>query len=507
MISSDKRLTGIFYYCKINRYNGLVSSTNGSKYLIVWRISHDKKRFVSDVTDMKVHQEMALYMMITVIKSQSKCYRLVDLMKMADIITKNMFYSYQSESTDVLNYFSNDPKPPKDPTKIDESHVISTTKRDVKEELQLTKEINSPNFKNYGGNSDLIHKIDESEDKNEMEAQEITNNIIVKQDQKGKTSSMISNNIMINKPGKGGKVIINNNIITNKSIGENDTVVINNNFYFNPYLSKFVSQSDLEIKKSLCIDSKVTQPRVAIKQIEKIDEEVISKKLGKDFEVPKRKLVTYGIHKGFTSETILGTMYKCNPVFSGKFIHLTNLIQKCNEIYDTSTIITGDIYQYLPYCIKIYCRLIDVVSVIKDTGGIQLYSIDCFPELQEPFELIDTNSTEARKKKQMVIKQLIEESIHSGKKQALFEDEMDIQTILANDEEFKFHFRNAIDFYLVGKWGEVFKILKTCLLLRPRDGPSIAIYKFIEEHQFVAPADWKGVSVRDQTTRLKSISD
>ena len=136
---------------------------------------------------------------------------------------------------------------------------------------------------------------------------------------------------------------------------------------------------------------------------------------------------------------------------------MTLLIQKCNEIYDTSTIITGEIYNYLPSCIKVNCRLIDVVTIIKGNPPHQLYSVDCFPENQEPFEEPDSNATEVRKKKQMVIKQLIEETIELKKNQALFEDEMDIQRILANDEEFKFNFRKAISYYISGDWNDSVK--------------------------------------------------
>merc|ERR1712025_794022 len=112
--------------------------------------------------------------------------------------------------------------------------------------------------------------------------------------------------------------------------------------------------------------------------------------------------------------------------------------------------------------------------------------------------------TEVRKKKQMVIKQLIEETIELNKKQALFEDEMDIQDILATDEEFKFNFRKAISYYISGDWLDATKLLKKCLMLRPRDGPTFEIYRFIEQHNFKAPTDWKGY--RDISERLAHLS-
>ena len=336
-----------------------------------------------------------------------------------------MFYNYLTQSsTDRLNHFSTDLTTKKScgmdekefKTKkycgMDESAFLTKKSMGKPENLQYTKEINSSEAKNFIKTDNQVQEEDEDNiDKDE----EITNNIIVQKDENGK--SMINNNIMINKPSKGGKVIINNNIITDKEIGENDEVVINNNFYFNPYVSKFISQSDKEVVKNLCEQSEVTRPRASMKESKlQLDEELLSRKFGKVIDVPKRKLVTYGLHKGYTTESILGTLYKCNPVFTGKFINVTILIQKCNEIYDTSTIITGEIYNYLPSCIKVNCRLIDVVIIIKGDPPHQLYSVDCFPENQEPFEEPDSNATEVRKKKQMVIKQLIEETIELKKK-------------------------------------------------------------------------------------------
>lgn len=127
----------------------------------MWRIDHGKKAFVSDADDLRLHCEKALFTLITVIKSLSKCYRLVDLMKMADIITKNMFYNYLTQnSTDRLNHFSTDLTTKKScgmdekefKTKkycgMDESAFLTKKSMGKPENLQYTKEINSSEAKN-----------------------------------------------------------------------------------------------------------------------------------------------------------------------------------------------------------------------------------------------------------------------------------------------------------------------------------------------------------------------
>jgi len=216
-------------------------------------------------------------------------------------------------------------------------------------------------------------------------------------------------------------------------------------------------------------------------------------------DLPKRKIVTWALHQGYTKESILGSIYKCNPQIKGPDIEITDNLQKCNEIYDTSCIITNIVYQYLPEQIAVNFRKIDRVIMSKDNNIYTLYSIDWFPENQTSFETDDLSSTEQKKKKQMVIAMFIKEQIDNGEKSSLFSDEMDIQMSLATDHEFKFAFRSAIDYYIVGAWDDSLQLLRRCLNLRPRDGPTLEIFRFINEEgshglegKLMPPKDWKG---------------
>ena len=176
------------------------------------------------------------------------------------------------------------------------------------------------------------------------------------------------------------------------------------------------------------------------------------------------------------------------------------LLQLTNEIYDTTQLLTGDVYKWLPESIKPYFRLIDK-AIIQPGGDPQmLYSCDCFPEDQDSFEEIDDHSTIVRKKKHMVIQQMIQKLIATGAKNSLFLDEQDIQFTIAEDVDFKFAFRQAVDYYLIGKWEECHEYLKVCRELRPRDGPTIELYKYIQESNFKSTRVWEGY--RDISDRV-----
>jgi hypothetical protein len=106
-------------------------------------------------------------------------------------------------------------------------------------------------------------------------------------------------------------------------------------------------------------------------------------------KLPKRKILTFGMHFGTYYEAVLGSLYKANTFFTSPDIWLTELLQKSNEIYDTSLVMTEEIYKYLPNCIKVKSRLVDYTKFESYSQVHSIWTCDIFPEEQEPMEFID----------------------------------------------------------------------------------------------------------------------
>lgn len=99
-------------------------------------------------------------------------------------------------------------------------------------------------------------------------------------------------------------------------------------------------------------------------------------------------------------------MYKANTYFYSNDIDLTNLLQISNQVYDTNLLMTEEIYRYLPECIKVKSRLIDQVTFPTRFSQVySFYSVDFFPEEQQPMEFIDNSTREERKRRHIIIKQ------------------------------------------------------------------------------------------------------
>lgn len=172
-----------------------------------------------------------------------------------------------------------------------------------------------------------------------------------KLDEKKRPSQIIINNNIVNaKGGKNGTqvVTINNNIM-NMDSDDQSEVVINNNMIFNPYKAKekhCVTGSEQELPDAN--QSKLTNEADKLLNDSKIN-------------VPKRKVISFGIHTGWCFENVLGSIYKCNPYFSGSHVEIASLYQRINDIYDTSLIFGQETYRYLPECIKFHTKQIDQV--------------------------------------------------------------------------------------------------------------------------------------------------
>lgn len=511
-----------------DRYGSYILADKDMRYIQMWKVHMDEK--TTQVHKLKQYHDYTSMALVTVLKSLCKTYRLIELMKLADLVTHRMIHEYinggggdaiallnttvkkyeaedeikdmKTDLSKINNQISNFDIDQED-SNNDTKQIKVATKINVKSKSNRNTSKNK-NKKIVKKNSNLVDETVHNLDKygNIVKKEEY----IVDESTQKKKNTIHSNNIVVKGDGtinnriivdtdrnhqQGDKIIINNNIVSSGDYNKNGPEqIINNTIVINPYKSRnsTFGDSDLDINSEQLLGSNDT--------------------LEKNIKIPRRKLVTFSLHNGYSYEAVLGSIYKCNPYFSSGHINLARAFQKCNEIYDTSLIINGDTYDYQPECMKSACRLIDCAIIYQGGKVFSQYTVDMFPEEQQPFENIDRGTREARKKKQMVITQLINDNIQRGEKNALFLEEMDIQCILAKspkDIEFQRCWRNAIDFYLVGNWNSSYQFMRNCQEMRPRDGPTIELYKYMDGFQWKSPLHWSGY--RDLRERLEQVLD
>ena len=56
-------------------------------------------------------------------------------------------------------------------------------------------------------------------------------------------------------------------------------------------------------------------------------------------------------------------------------------------------------------------------------------------------------------------------------------------------------FKDAYRKYIEGDWATAEDLLAQCLVINPRDGPSIALKEYIESENGIRPANWDGYRI------------
>ena len=234
--------------------------------------------------------------------------------------------------------------------------------------------------------------------------------------------------------------------------------------------------------------------------------------------IPKRKIVSFGMHIGSCEQTALGSFYQCYPYFHSKDINIAGFQQKSNEVYNTYLIFTNEIHNFLPNSVKDFCRQVDNVMLnkgvqskrkkkSKDTEDFySLYTMESYPDIQKAIEKPINLPMEEKEKQKTIVKDLIQEKILLGCTNSLFMEENDIQSILSNDSRIKFFYTAALDYYILGEFEKSIPFLKEILKINPHDGPSIEMLGFIIENNYEAPHNWRGCrNIKNKLIKIKDI--
>ena len=72
--------------------------------------------------------------------------------------------------------------------------------------------------------------------------------------------------------------------------------------------------------------------------------------------------------------------------------------------------------------------------------------------------------------------------------------------------EFSPLFRNAFKCYVTGDWEIAFDAMERCLELWDTDGPTLALKRYMQFHQFKPPGSWTGYWDIDEEIDLEKIN-
>jgi class 3 adenylate cyclase len=227
--------------------------------------------------------------------------------------------------------------------------------------------------------------------------------------------------------------------------------------------------------------------------------------------------VSSGLHYGWAIEGAVGSEFKIDASYLSPNVSIAQSVERATRSYNVSIMLSDSLKAICTPDMASQCRLIDRVMITGSVDPIELYVID-FDYLQltleEPHAKLKGGLNLGRRFK---ARQFLEVEKRSkwtdGFSTAYWESHEDIRTMRSPyTTEFKYVFSMGYQNYLLGEWEVAQNLLKRTrgMLDNIRDGPSIALLRFMELHKFRAPHAWpryrelelEHTTVRSTKTRL-----
>lgn len=216
----------------------------------------------------------------------------------------------------------------------------------------------------------------------------------------------------------------------------------------------------------------------------------------RDIQVSDKNIAHVTIHCGTVSECIIGSTHKMDVHYFGLDLNAMHCFHDMARLYQTNLLLTDFIYNIIPECMKVKCRKIDVIKFPFHNDPIDIYTIDI--RLKD-IEITEDDVFRAPIRRiqdkilaHMQIKDDVDERLIKGAKNSLFLEDPDLDIMVARNYEFRKHFRNGIDFYVLGAWDSAKKYLEEARKLLPDDGPTNYLYNYMAKANFTRPKNWRG---------------
>lgn len=203
----------------------------------------------------------------------------------------------------------------------------------------------------------------------------------------------------------------------------------------------------------------------------------------------------FGLHTGWAIEGAIGSNYKIDASYLSPNVNMAARLEAATRQYGVKILISGQIFELLSEKLKIYCRIIDIVTVKGSLEPIKLYTFDLNEEAFKPYSRERKDFSDKRKReKQIQIKNVMKASLEELNLTEQILNKKQFKRLLndARPIEFYVAFNNAFKHYVDGDWKRAKSFFLKCMLIYENDGPVNTLYEFIKSFEFVSPKDWRG---------------
>jgi class 3 adenylate cyclase len=209
--------------------------------------------------------------------------------------------------------------------------------------------------------------------------------------------------------------------------------------------------------------------------------------------------LTIGLHFGWAIEGAVGSEFKIDASYLSPNVSIAGSVEHAASIYDVSICATESLVGKCTKEMAKKLRMIDRVIIKGSSKPLDLYSLDLdywSLQVDEPKpRCFIWNLRQRYKARQMLEAEKNHKWMTDVSMPGIFDESPDIAIMRgAYVEEFLETFNMGYQNYHEGEWGVARRLLMiTQDFLGFRDGPSVALLRFMNTYRFEAPDKWEGV--------------
>jgi hypothetical protein len=209
-----------------------------------------------------------------------------------------------------------------------------------------------------------------------------------------------------------------------------------------------------------------------------------------------RVRIGMALHVGWAIEGPIGSDFKIDASYLSPAVSMCEMLECATKVYGTPLIASETHYKLLSLRAKERMRKIDVVKMMDKVTGLYCFNVNFASKIDDKF---NENRELGALVKDEGLSDINSSTLEKEGAEFLFVIDRDVARLQTGiPEELNLDYREALCQLLEGNWDAALEVLVRILKeLWPGDGPSEALYRFMQETHFKCPPNWNGYHTLD----------
>ena len=205
-----------------------------------------------------------------------------------------------------------------------------------------------------------------------------------------------------------------------------------------------------------------------------------------------------GLHMGYAIEGAIGSYYKIDASYLSPHVNMSARLEGATKAFGVPMLVHESLHKHFTPKTKKNCRSVDSVVMAGNDTPFKLYTVDVDLEvldLEDERPQLDPKQKKIKRVRDRIKRNNLRDAAFSGKIDvgSAFDNNPDLVAIRKPfTEEFVAVYEEGFKLYISGDWRAAKAKFEEALTHRATDPLSKNLLNIMGEHNFSAPADWKG---------------